>query len=179
MGVDLQKHEKIYLIYPYKYTRIVLVCGEKWRIVSRSGGFMFYAGEYNHTIDAKGRVIVPSKLREKLGDTFWVTKGLDGCLYMYDSAEWESFEKKLSELPISSRNLVRFFLRGADSPETDKQGRILLPQSLRTHADLKKDVVFIGVGNKVEIWDKERLDNLDIGDLDENISKLEEMGIRI
>ncbi len=93
-----------------------------------------FMGEYNHTIDAKGRVIVPSKFRETLGDEFVVTKGLDGCLFVYDNNEWTAFEEKLKSLPITNkeaRQFVRFFLAGAASVEVDKQGRILLPSSLR------------------------------------------------
>ena len=117
-------------------------------------------GEYNHTIDAKGRVIVPSKFRETLGDEFVVTKGLDGCLFVYDNNEWAAFEEKLKSLPITNkdaRQFVRFFLAGAASVEVDKQGRILLPGSLREFAELIKDVVLIGVGSRIEIWSKERV----------------------
>lgn len=118
-----------------------------------------FMGEYNHTIDAKGRVIVPSKFRETLGDEFVVTKGLDGCLFVYDNNEWAVFEEKLKSLPITNkdaRQFVRFFLAGAASVEVDKQGRILLPGSLREFAELIKDVVLIGVGSRIEIWSKER-----------------------
>ena len=118
-----------------------------------------FMGEYNHTIDAKGRVIVPSKFRETLGDEFVVTKGLDGCLFVYDNNEWAAFEEKLKSLPITNkdaRQFVRFFLAGAASVEVDKQGRILLPGSLREFAELIKDGVLIGVGSRIEIWSKER-----------------------
>jgi len=143
---------------------------------------MLFVGEYNHTIDAKGRVIVPSKLRDRLGEGFWVTKGLDGCLFVYDAAEWEKFEEKLSELPMTTkeaRSFVRFFLAGADCPEVDKQGRILIPASLRNHASLQKDVVFVGVGKRIEVWDKDKWEAVDAGDMDEIASKLEEIGLRI
>ena len=91
-----------------------------------------FMGEYNHTIDTKGRVIVPSKFRETLGDEFVVTKGLDGCLFVYDNQEWTAFEEKLKALPITNKDaraFVRFFLAGAAGVEVDKQGRILLPAS--------------------------------------------------
>ena len=120
---------------------------------------LMFMGEYNHTIDAKGRVIVPSKFRETLGDEFVVTKGLDGCLFVYDNNEWAAFEEKLKSLPITNkdaRQFVRFFLAGAASVEVDKQGRILLPGSLREFAELIRDVVLIGVGSRIEIWSKER-----------------------
>ena len=113
-----------------------------------------FMGEYNHTIDTKGRLIVPAKFRESLGEEFVVTKGLDGCLFVYDEAEWSAFEEKLKTLPITNkdaRNFVRFFLAGATTVEVDKQGRILLPSVLRTFAGLDKDVVLIRVANRVEI----------------------------
>ena len=120
---------------------------------------MGFIGEYNHTVDAKGRVIVPSKFREILGDEFIVTKGLDHCLCAYESTEWEKFEQKLANLPTNSRDnrqLTRFFLSGAASCEVDKQGRILLPSVLRTFAQIEKDAVLVGNGNRVEIWSRDR-----------------------
>ncbi|MBR6148683.1 MAG: division/cell wall cluster transcriptional repressor MraZ [Lachnospiraceae bacterium] len=120
-----------------------------------------FMGEYNHTIDPKGRVIVPAKFRDALGEHFVVTKGLDGCLFVYDEKEWTLFEEKLKTLPITNkeaRAFVRFFLAGAAEVETDKQGRILLPSVLREYAELEKDVVLIGAGGRVEIWSKGRWD---------------------
>ena len=117
-----------------------------------------FMGEYNHTIDPKGRVIIPAKFRDSLGEQFVVTQGLDGCLFVYDDIEWRAFEEKLKTLPITNkeaRAFVRFFLAGAADVEVDKQGRILLPAVLRDHAKLIKDVVFVGVGSRVEIWSKE------------------------
>ena len=119
---------------------------------------MQFMGEYNHSIDAKGRIIVPSKFREKLGDRFIVTKGLDGCLWVFSTTEWEAFSDKLTSLPVArkdARNFSRFFLAGATEAETDKMGRILLPQVLREYAKLEKDAVLIGAGTRVEIWNKE------------------------
>ena len=119
---------------------------------------MQFMGEYNHSIDAKGRIIVPSKFREKLGDRFIVTKGLDGCLWVFSTTEWETFSEKLTSLPVArrdARNFSRFFLAGATEAETDKMGRILLPQVLREYAKLEKDAVLIGAGTRVEIWNKE------------------------
>ncbi len=120
---------------------------------------MGFIGEYNHTVDAKGRVIVPSKFREILGDEFIVTKGLDHCLCAYENSEWDKFEKKLADLPTNSRDtrqLTRFFLSGATACEVDKQGRILLPAVLRTFAQIEKDAVLVGNGNRVEIWSRDR-----------------------
>lgn len=121
-----------------------------------------FMGEYNHTVDAKGRLIIPSKFRESLGDEFVVTKGLDGCLFVYDNNEWRAFEEKLKALPISNkeaRKFVRFFLAGAASVEVDKQGRILLPGNLREFAGMDKEVVLIGVASRIEIWSKDRYED--------------------
>ena len=129
----------------------VVKSGTKWYSVVVIGMFM---GEYNHTIDAKGRLIIPSKFREILGDNFVVTKGLDGCLFVYDNTEWTAFEEKLKALPLTnkeSRKFVRFFLAGAANVEVDKQGRILLPAVLRAFAALDKEVILAGVGGRIEI----------------------------
>ncbi len=117
-----------------------------------------FMGEYQHTIDAKGRLIVPSKFREDLGEHFIVTKGLDNCLFAYPQSEWKVFEEKLKQLPLTStdaRKFVRFFFAGAVECDLDNQGRIILPPNLREYAVLKKDIVSIGVNNRVEIWNKE------------------------
>ena len=116
-----------------------------------------FIGEYSHTIDAKGRLIVPSRFREQLGDEFVVTKGLDGCLFVYENSEWRSFEEKLHALPLTNANarkFTRFFLAGASACEVDRQGRILIPAVLREFAKLEKDVVLVGVGSRIEIWNK-------------------------
>lgn len=121
-----------------------------------------FIGEYAHTIDAKGRVIMPAKFREELGVSFIVTKGLDGCLFVYSKSEWASLEEKLKTLPFTSkdaRSFNRFFFAGAIECEVDKQGRILVSQNLRDYAALTKDVVIIGVSTRIEIWDKDRWDN--------------------
>lgn len=142
-----------------------------------------FMGEYNHTIDAKGRVIVPSKFRETLGEEFVVTKGLDGCLFVYDNSEWAAFEEKLKSLPITNKDaraFVRFFLAGAASVEVDKQGRILLPGSLRDFAELKKDVVLIGVGSRIEIWSRERWEGTaSFEDMDEIAEHMADLGLGI
>ncbi len=142
-----------------------------------------FMGEYNHTIDAKGRVIVPSKFREALGDAFVVTKGLDGCLFAYDGEEWAAFEEKLKSLPITNkdaRQFVRFFLAGATEAEVDKQGRILLPGSLREFAALLKDVVLIGVGSRIEIWSKERYEGTaSYEDMDAIAEHMADLGLSI
>ena len=114
-------------------------------------------GEYEHSLDAKGRLIMPAKLRQDIGDKFVITKGLDGCLFAFSQEEWLNFENKLKLLPLSdknARNFVRFFLAGATECELDKQGRFLIPINLRTAATLEKEAVIIGVGTRLEIWNK-------------------------
>ena len=144
-----------------------------------------FMGEYNHTIDAKGRLIVPAKFREILGDNFIVTKGLDGCLFVYPNDEWTRFEEKLKSLRLTNKNarqFTRFFLAGAAACEVDKQGRILLPQVLREFASLEKDVVLVGVASRIEIWSRERWDesmNTYDGDMDEVAENMESLGFSI
>ncbi len=114
-------------------------------------------GEYQHNIDSKNRVAVPSKFRADLGSRFYITKGLDGCLFVLAAAEWERLEEKVSSLPISkARGLQRFFFSGAAEVQPDKQGRILVPQQLKEYASLDKDVTFIGASSRVEIWNTDK-----------------------
>ena len=113
-------------------------------------------GEYEHSIDSKGRLAMPAKLREGLGAKFVITKGLDGCLFVYDMEQWQKLEQKLASLPMTRKNardFTRFLFGGACEGECDKQGRVLLPANLRQHAHLDKDAVIVGVGNHAEIWD--------------------------
>lgn len=142
-----------------------------------------FIGEYNHTIDAKGRLIIPSKFREVLGDEFVVTKGMDGCLFVFDNPEWQAFEEKLHKLPMidkGARQFTRFFLAGAASVEVDKQGRILLPAVLREFADITKDAVLIGVGNRIEIWSRDRWEGtVTYQDMEEITRHMAELGIGI
>ena len=142
-----------------------------------------FMGEYNHTIDAKGRLIIPSKFRDTLGDEFVVTKGLDGCLFVYDNAEWSAFEEKLKSLPLTNkdaRQFVRFFLAGATLAEVDKQGRILVPANLREFAGLEKEVVLVGVASRVEIWSKARWeDATSYDDVEEIAEHMAELGLGI
>ena len=144
-----------------------------------------FMGEYNHTIDAKGRLIIPSKFRESLGEGFVITKGLDGCLFAYDNQEWNAFEEKLRALPLSrkdNRQFARFFLAGAAEVEVDKQGRILIPSNLREFAGLLKDVVLVGVAIRVEIWSKEKWDSLQEEDdeaVEDIAERMSELGLGI
>jgi len=117
-----------------------------------------FMGEFQHTIDVKGRLAVPAKFRDALGDKFVATKGLDNCLFVYPGDEWQQLEQKLKALPFTradARAFVRFFFSGATECEMDKQGRILIPANLREYAKLEKDVVVLGVSNRVEIWSRE------------------------
>lgn len=142
-----------------------------------------FIGEYNHTIDSKGRLIVPSKFRETLGDEFVVTKGLDGCLFVYPMDEWIAFSNKLKELPLTkkdARQFSRFFLAGAAQCEVDKQGRILLPAVLREFAGLEKEAVLVGVSSRIEIWSRsnwENISDVDVEDMDNIAEHMEDIGI--
>ncbi|KZL94168.1 division/cell wall cluster transcriptional repressor MraZ [Clostridium magnum] len=139
-----------------------------------------FIGEYEHALDSKNRIIVPSKFREELGNKFILTKGLDGCLYAYPLNEWQSLEEKLKKLPLTNKNaraFVRFFFSGANEMELDKQSRTLIPQSLLEYAAIKKEIVSIGVSNRVEIWSKENWEeynnsNIDFDDIAEQMSEL-------
>lgn len=116
---------------------------------------LLFMGRYKHTIDPKGRLSIPSKYRDLLGDEFVVSAGMDGCLFVYADDAWKSFEAKLAALPLSDENarqFARFFLSGAQYVTLDKQGRILMPQDLRDFAGLEKDVVLAGMGSRIEIW---------------------------
>ncbi|MEI5994857.1 division/cell wall cluster transcriptional repressor MraZ [Candidatus Enterococcus mansonii] len=118
-----------------------------------------FMGEFQHNIDAKGRLIVPAKFRDLLGEKFVVTRGMDGCLFGYPMSEWEQLEEKLKEMPLAkkdARTFVRFFYSAATECEIDKQGRINIPVALRTHGSLEKACVIIGVSNRIEIWDEAR-----------------------
>lgn len=119
-------------------------------------------GEFQHAIDEKGRLIIPARFREALGERFIATKGLDNCLFVYPLNEWATLEARLKSLPFTqadSRAFVRFFFSGATECEFDKQGRILIPNNLREYARLERDVVVIGVSNRVEIWSKAEWEN--------------------
>jgi MraZ protein len=114
-------------------------------------------GEYQHNIDAKNRVIVPVKFREDLGKRFYLTKGLDGCLFVLSPQGWEQMTQKIKAMPVArGRKLQRFLCAGAAEVEPDKQGRILIPQNLREYAGLEKDVTFIGTSVRAELWSTER-----------------------
>lgn len=115
-------------------------------------------GEFQHNIDVKGRIIVPAKFREGLGERFVLTRGLDQCLFAYPMEEWHILEEKLKKLPLTkkdARSFTRFFFSGAVECEIDKQGRINIPQTLRTYSQLEKECIIIGVSSRIEVWSKE------------------------
>ena len=127
-------------------------------------------GEYEHSLDVKGRLILPAKIREDMGDKFIVTKGLEGCLFGFSQNEWTNFEEKLKTLPLTNKNardFVRILLSGATECEIDKQGRFLITSNLREYATLEKDAIIIGVGTRIEIWNREKWKSYNS---DENIS---------
>lgn len=118
-----------------------------------------FMGEFKHSIDAKGRLIIPAKFRDQLNGHFVVTRGLDGCLFGYPMAEWQQMEEKLKTLPLTKRDaraFVRFLYSAATECDIDKQGRINIPDTLCAHADLTKKCVVVGVSNRIEIWSEER-----------------------
>lgn len=144
-----------------------------------------FIGEYHHTADTKGRIIIPARFREKLGEAFIMTRGLDHCLFVYPPLEWEKIEGKLKALPFTradARAFTRFFFSGAVECEVDKQGRVLVPQNLREYARLQKEAVVIGVSNRVEIWSREVWEKYsdDAGLSYENIAeKIEDLDINL
>lgn len=132
-----------------------------------------FMGEYHHSIDSKGRIIVPSKVRDDLGENFIVTRGLDGCLFLYPKCEWDKIINKYKELPDTKdkRQFMRIFLSGATICEYDKQGRINIPNPLIEFAKLEKDCIIIGVDEKLEIWSKERWEGF-IATNEDNFSEI-------
>ena len=141
---------------------------------------MAFMGTYEHGLDAKGRVIIPAKLRDELGSSFVTTLGLDGCLYAYPMNEWEKFLEKLEKLPGNkdARTLQRLFMANAATVDVDKQGRALIPTGLREKAGLEKDIVFIGVLSKIEIWSKDRIEGTaDVDNLESIADKMSEYGL--
>jgi len=140
-------------------------------------------GEYRHSLDPKGRIIIPAKFRDELGDEFVMTKGLDNCLFVYPKDEWIKIENKLKDLPMTNkaaRSFVRTFFSGAIDQSLDKQGRVLIPQNLREHSKILKDAIVIGVSTRVEIWSAENWDNYNDDEglsYEEMAEKMTELGI--
>ena len=126
-------------------------CGEKW-------GMNRFIGEYHHSIDEKGRIIIPAKFREELGDSFIVTRGIENCLFVYPNKNWNDICEKLNSLPFTKKDarvFNRFFMSGATGVELDKQGRINISTPLIEYAHLSKECVVIGTGDRLEIWSLE------------------------
>lgn len=140
-----------------------------------------FTGEFNHTIDTKGRMIVPNKFRNILGEAFVISKSLDGCLSIYDKNKWDELEAKLNSLPFTdkrARELKRFILGSGSICETDRQGRILIPMPLRKSANLNQNVVLIGVGDHIEVWDEEMFNkNNDFSDYEKMAENMEGLNI--
>lgn len=142
-----------------------------------------FIGEYQHNLDSKGRLAIPVKFRDKLAGGAIITRGLDRCLFLFASKEWEILAQKLIALPLAqsnSRAFVRLMLAGAMAVEIDKQGRILTPDYLRQYSGLKKQVTIAGLYNRIEIWDSEKWQDYKIkteGSSDEIAEKLSELGI--
>lgn len=147
------------------------------------GTLIMFMGEHSHTIDAKGRLIIPARFREELGEQFVVTQGLDHCLTVYPMKEWESFQEQLNQLPRANKEtriFRRFFTAKATICELDKQGRILVPATLREYAGLEKDVVLTGNIGNIEVWSKDRWDEIGAyDDMDAIAEKMQDMGITI
>ena len=133
-------------------------------------------GEFHHTIDSKGRVIMPAKFRADLGDTFILTRGMDGCLFGYPMAKWQEIEQKLDSLPLNKKDarvFVRFFYSAATENEVDKQGRINIATPLFKFAKLQKNCVIVGVSDRIEIWDEARWEEVN-QEAEENFDEISE-----
>lgn len=142
-----------------------------------------FIGEYKHNLDSKGRVALPVRFRQEIGNGVIITKGLDHCLFVFTSKDWEILAQKLINLPLvqsNSRAFVRLMVAGAMAVEPDKQGRILIPDYLRQYANFKKEVVVAGVYNRIEIWNNDAWDEYKLkteDSSDEIAEKLGELGI--
>ncbi len=115
-----------------------------------------FRGEYEYTLDDKGRLVLPRRFRGALGERFVATRGFDGCVVLYPESEWAQVEDKLRSEPLANRRFVRYLLGSAVECELDRQGRFLLPPPLREHAGIDREVVVVGLINKVEVWSKDR-----------------------
>lgn len=141
---------------------------------------VMFMGEFNHTVDAKGRVIVPSKFRDKLGENFVITKGFDRCLAIYDMENWTGVQEKLAMMPMlteDARTIRRMMVGSATEADFDKQGRVLIPAPLREYAGISKEAVMIGNIDHIEIWSKEAWTQSQKIDADSAAEKLYQSGI--
>ena len=145
--------------------------GKKW-------GIYMFMGEYHHSIDDKGRLIIPAKFRSELGDKFIITRGIENCLFAYPEKRWEEIVHKLESLPFTkkdARNFTRFFLSGATVAEFDKQGRVKITSPLINYASIEKECIIIGTGDRLEIWSEDAWNNffnsasINMSDIAENL----------
>lgn len=137
---------------------------------------MMLMGEFQHNIDAKGRIIIPAKLREDLGSKFVITRGLDGCVFGYPLDNWEKIQEKLKQLPLAkkeARAFTRFFYSAAAEAEIDKQGRINIPSTLVDYAKLEKECLVLGVSDRIEIWSKTRWESVS-SEIEESFEEIAE-----
>ena len=144
---------------------------------------MMFLGEYEHTIDDKGRLTIPAKFRDELEGGVVITRGLDGCLWAYGRSEWEILAEKISKLPTTNqaaRNFARFMFSNASDSIPDRQGRILLPQNLRDYAGIQNETIVIGVMNRLEIWNPAKWSQL-VTEVEANpetvVAQLQDLGI--
>lgn len=140
-----------------------------------------FLGEFRHTVDEKGRLTLPARIRDQLGAAFVATKGLDGCLFFFTSPEWDAMEAALTALPLTqkdARDYTRAFFSSAAECHCDSQGRVLLPSALRAHARLEREGVVVGAGKRVEVWNPQAWDNYisqvnaEIGNIAERLGAL-------
>ena len=141
-------------------------------------------GNYEHSMDAKRRLPLPARLRDGLGKTVVLTRGLEGCVFVYSQSEWLAFAEKVNTLPILSqsraRSVARLFFGSAMEVELDALGRVLIPDYLKEHAQLKKEVVIVGTGTRLELWDKEKWEQYqghEVKDMEDTVAGLSEFGI--
>ena len=140
-------------------------------------------GKYEHTIDSKRRLPLPARLRDALGKTVVLTRGLEGCVFVYTQSQWTEFAEKVNKLPVSqasARSFARLFFGSAMEVELDGLGRVLIPEYLKAHGQLKKNVVIMGTGGRLELWDKERWEQYqghEVEDMGETVAQLKEFGI--
>ena len=147
-------------------------------IKHKGGAACMFFGQHNHSVDKKGRVFVPAKYREELGQEFMLSRSPDGkrCLCVYPIGEWQKIDEKLKSLPaVQAGKLVRFMYSGAELSTCDSQSRVLIPQNLREYADLKGDAAIIGMSSKLEIWDSEAFKAEQAEETPESIAQLAEL----
>lgn len=140
-------------------------------------------GKYQNTMDSKRRLPLPARLRDGLGKIVVLTRGLEGCVFAYPQTQWLEFAEKVNKLPMSqasARSVARLFFGSAMEVELDALGRVLIPEYLKAHAGLKREVVIVGTGSRLELWDSEKWEQYqghEIEDMGETVAELKEFGI--